>query len=63
MESGDDDGFIMAILSGTGIDPEEVKKINKDLVTYKRIKRMELRMEEFEKTTTHKIKRYKLEHK
>ena len=42
---------------------EEVKKINKDLVTYKRIKRMELRMEEFEKTTTHKIKRYKLEHK
>ena len=27
VESGDDDGFIMAILSGTGIDPEEVKKI------------------------------------
>ncbi len=41
----------------------EIKKINKDLVTYKRIQRMELRMEEFEKTTTHKIKRYVLNKK
>lgn len=36
----------------------EVKKINKDLVTYKYVKEFTLRDEEFEKTTTKKIKRY-----
>jgi len=35
-----------------------VKEINKSLVTYKHIKNVEFRYEEFEKTTTRKIKRY-----
>lgn len=37
----------------------EIKKINEGLVQYKRIKNLELRDKEFEKTTTMKIKRYK----
>jgi long-chain acyl-CoA synthetase len=36
----------------------EVKRINKELVTYKYIKELTLRDTEFEKTTTKKIKRY-----
>ncbi|MHB8062278.1 MAG: long-chain fatty acid--CoA ligase, partial [Ruminiclostridium sp.] len=36
----------------------EVKRINKDLVTYKAVKEFTLRDAEFEKTTTKKIKRY-----
>ncbi len=36
----------------------EVKRINKDLVTYKYVKEFTLRDTEFEKTTTKKIKRY-----
>lgn len=36
----------------------EVKRINKELVTYKYVKEFSLRDEEFEKTTTKKIKRY-----
>lgn len=37
---------------------EEVKKINKGLTSYKAIKYMEIKHDEFEKTTTMKIKRY-----
>ena len=37
---------------------EEVKKINKGLTAYKAIKYMEIKHDEFEKTTTMKIKRY-----
>ncbi len=38
---------------------KEIKKINEGLVVYKRIKNLEIRDKEFEKTTTMKIKRYK----
>ena len=37
---------------------DEIKKINKELLTYKRIQKIRIRKEEFEKTTTHKIKRH-----
>ena len=37
---------------------EEVKKINKKLTSYKAIKNLEIKKDEFEKTTTMKIKRY-----
>lgn len=37
---------------------EEVKRCNGELANYKRIKKFTLRDEEFEKTTTRKIKRY-----
>lgn len=37
---------------------EEIDKINADLPMYKRIKRVSVRFEEFEKTTGHKIKRF-----
>lgn len=37
---------------------EEVKKVNKGLTAYKAIKYMEIKHDEFEKTTTMKIKRY-----
>lgn len=40
---------------------EEIKKFNKDLTDYKRIRRIKLRDEEFPKTTTSKIKRYLFE--
>ncbi|HEY8500389.1 MAG TPA: AMP-binding protein [Clostridia bacterium] len=36
----------------------EVKKVNKKLSNYKKIKHFDIREEEFEKTTTKKIKRY-----
>lgn len=36
----------------------EVRRVNKELVTYKYVKEFTLRDEEFEKTTTKKIKRY-----
>lgn len=38
----------------------EVKRVNKQLVLYKYIRHFELRNEEFDKTTTKKIKRYKV---
>ena len=38
---------------------QDIKKINENLVVYKRIKNLEIRDKEFEKTTTMKIKRYK----
>ena len=38
---------------------EEIKKINKKLTSYKAVKCLEIRNEEFEKTSTMKIKRYK----
>jgi len=38
---------------------KEIKKINEKLVVYKRIQNLEIRKEDFEKTTTMKIKRYK----
>jgi len=38
---------------------QDIKKINETLVVYKRIKNLEIRDKEFEKTTTMKIKRYK----
>lgn len=37
---------------------KEVKKVNKGLTTYKKIQKIVIRREEFEKTTTKKIKRY-----
>lgn len=37
---------------------KEVKRIARDMANYKRIKKFTLRFEEFEKTTTKKIKRY-----
>jgi len=40
---------------------EEIKKFNKELTDYKRIRRVKLRDEEFPKTTTSKIKRYLFE--
>ncbi|NLG90038.1 MAG: long-chain fatty acid--CoA ligase [Clostridiaceae bacterium] len=57
-----------AIIEQFGKEPEkeelekiikaEVKKANKKLTNYKKIKHFEIREEEFEKTTTKKIKRY-----
>ena len=35
----------------------EVKKVNKDMPLYKKVKTIEIRKEEFIKTTTKKIKR------
>jgi long-chain acyl-CoA synthetase len=40
---------------------DEIKRLNKDLTDYKRIRRIKLRDEEFPKTTTEKIKRYLFE--
>ena len=37
---------------------EEIKKVNKGLTSYKAIKHLEIKKDEFEKTTTMKIKRY-----
>ena len=37
---------------------KEVKKVNKGFPTYKKIQKIVIRKEEFEKTTTKKIKRY-----
>ncbi|MCX8074257.1 MAG: AMP-binding protein [Clostridia bacterium] len=37
---------------------EEIKKINRELVSYKAVKKLEIKKDEFEKTTTLKIKRF-----
>lgn len=37
---------------------EEIKKVNRSLTSYKAIKNLEIKKEEFEKTTTMKIKRF-----
>ena len=37
---------------------DAIKKINKDLPTFKHVKRIEITDEPMEKTTTQKIKRY-----
>ena len=37
---------------------EKVKEVNRKLTSYKAIKRLEIKKDEFEKTTTMKIKRY-----
>lgn len=37
---------------------EEIKKVNRTLTSYKAIKRLEIKKDEFEKTTTMKIKRF-----
>ena len=37
---------------------EEIKKVNHKLSNYKTIKKLEIKTDEFEKTTTHKIKRF-----
>ena len=37
---------------------EEIKKVNKKLTSYKAIKNLEIKTDEFEKTTTMKIKRF-----
>ena len=42
----------------TSMFNEEVKKINKQLVHYKAVKKVYVQHNEFQKTTTHKIKRY-----
>ena len=38
---------------------EEIKKVNRELTSYKAIKNLEIKKDEFEKTTTMKIKRFK----
>ena len=38
---------------------KEIKEINKNLPTYKHVKKIEITTEEFAKTTTQKVKRYK----
>jgi long-chain acyl-CoA synthetase len=42
---------------------EVIKKFNKDITDFKRIRRVKIRDEEFPKTTTRKIKRYLFEEK
>ena len=37
---------------------QEVKKSNKQMPTYKYVKKFEIQKQELSKTTTHKIKRY-----
>ena len=37
---------------------EKIKEVNRKLTSYKAIKRLEIKKDEFEKTTTMKIKRY-----
>ena len=37
---------------------EQIKEVNRKLTSYKAIKKLEIKKDEFEKTTTHKIKRY-----
>lgn len=41
-----------------GVIAEEIEKVNKQLAGYKQIKKFHIRENEFEKTTTQKIKRY-----
>lgn len=41
----------------------EIDELNENMPLYKRVKRFELRNEEFEKTTTKKIKRHTVKHK
>ena len=36
-----------------------IKEVNKDLTSYKAIKKLEIKKDDFEMTTTLKIKRYK----
>lgn len=38
---------------------QEIKNVNRKLTSYKAIKNLEIKEDEFEKTTTMKIKRYK----
>ena len=38
---------------------KQVKEINKNLPVFKHVKRVEITTDEFDKTTTHKVKRYK----
>jgi long-chain acyl-CoA synthetase len=42
----------------TQVISKEVKRINKELTRYKRVHKFVVRQEEFEKTTTRKVKRY-----
>ena len=42
---------------------EQIKEVNRKLTSYKAIKKLEIKKGEFEKTTTHKIKRYVEIHK
>ena len=37
---------------------DEIKKINKSLVSYKAVKKLEIKQDDFVKTTTMKIKRF-----
>lgn len=41
---------------------EEIEKVNEKMPTYKRVKRINIRDEEFEKTTSQKIKRHSINH-
>lgn len=45
-----------------GILDAEIENINENMPTYKRIKRFSIREEEFEKTTSQKIKRHSIDH-
>ena len=40
---------------------EEIRKVNRQLIGYKQIRKVDFRSEPFEKTSTRKIKRYKLQ--
>lgn len=67
----DAEAFIeMAETKGVQITPvliqkvigEEIQKVNKQLASFKQIKIFYIREEEFQKTTTQKIKRYLVSH-
>ena len=61
-----DNDEVKKVIGEQSKDPEavekllwtEIDKINAELPMYKRIKRVSVRFEEFEKTTGHKIKRF-----
>ena len=59
--------YIELVAEGKDLTEEEIQKIiwekvkenNKKLTSYKAVKQIEIKKDEFEKTTTMKIKRYK----
>ena len=55
MGLGEDLGAISAELKG------DIARLNRSLPAFKQIRDVELRRTEFDKTTTHKIKRYKID--
>jgi hypothetical protein len=56
--SGDDTASLIVTPGGKNVYPEEVDGVNKQLPGYKRIKNNIIREDEFEKTSSRKIKRF-----